>query len=472
MKRAFIALAVLFGIATAATALQQSQVPGKFSIPFANNAGAPYINFPIPTNSQIGIVNCRASLTDGFPPLTFTPQNAGGCPPFGADFNGILKMISLWSQWSGAGAAVTYDSAFSASIGGYPKNAQIANASVAGCYWISTVDNNTSDPDTGGSGWSASCPGGGIGGTSTGAANAQAVTTTPFALTSGGLPQTGTVISYTVGAGLGNTGALVLNVNGIGNKNVFRISQLGATLSVGGETNPAQRVVMQWDGSEWQCTSCKVVKVGQLYEVTASSTTPDPGTLFADGSCQAQSTYADLYAVEGTSYGTCSAGSFALPDARSNVMVAVANQGSNGTSTNLSLCGNQTTLGGTCGSDALPQSALPNTTLSYSGSASVNVSVSGVVSIGAGQGSHTHVPAAGSEFFVYDTGGPYAPANGGYQGITTSTAVATLPAMSGSFSGSGSGSGYSSGSTSSLNGGVTQTVAVPPVQFIKKAVQL
>jgi len=52
-----------------------------------------------PQASQIGITNCAASLTDGFPPLTFVPVAQGGCPPFGSDFNGILRQITQWSQW-------------------------------------------------------------------------------------------------------------------------------------------------------------------------------------------------------------------------------------------------------------------------------------------------------------------------------------------------------------------------------------
>jgi hypothetical protein len=130
----------------------KSSIPPKFPIPFAAEAGAPYIR-SIPEPSQIGIQNGAASLTDGFPPLTFTPAGAGGDPPFGADFNGILNQITLWSQFQGAGAAVTYDAAFSAAIGGYPNGAVLATASQTGYFWLSIADNNTSDPETGGANW-------------------------------------------------------------------------------------------------------------------------------------------------------------------------------------------------------------------------------------------------------------------------------------------------------------------------------
>jgi hypothetical protein len=130
----------------------QSSSPPKFPIPFAANAVAPQIN-SIPELSQIGVVNGRASLNDGFPPLNFVPSTAGGTPPFGGDFNGILKQLSQLAQWQSAGGPVFYDSAFATGIGGYPKGTILQSAIVVGNRWLSTVDNNTTNPDTGGSGW-------------------------------------------------------------------------------------------------------------------------------------------------------------------------------------------------------------------------------------------------------------------------------------------------------------------------------
>lgn len=161
MKRMMLALCALALLCVSAHALEQSAVPPKFTIPWGSSAGSSYITYPVPTPSQIGITNCRASLTDGFPPLTFTPASAGGCPPFGQDMNGILKWVTLWGQWQAAGATVIYDSAFSASVGGYPLGSVLQQASNVGCYWVSLVDNNTSDPDTGGSNWTGYCVGAG-----------------------------------------------------------------------------------------------------------------------------------------------------------------------------------------------------------------------------------------------------------------------------------------------------------------------
>lgn len=129
-----------------------SQVPVKFPIPFAGAAGGGYIT-PTPTLSQIGVTPGRASLTDGFVPLNMTPIPGGGVPPFGQDMNGILNMTTAAIQWLQAGGLPFYDSTFSTAIGGYPNGAMLRRADGAG-FWISTADNNITNPDTGGAGWS------------------------------------------------------------------------------------------------------------------------------------------------------------------------------------------------------------------------------------------------------------------------------------------------------------------------------
>ena len=133
--------------------MQSTNIPSKIPLPFANSAGSSYKN-TIPTASQIGITNGKASLTDGFPPLTFTPISSGGVPPFGADMNGILNEITAIQQWQEAGGFFPYDSSFSTTIGGYPKGAVLQSSSFNG-LWVSTAENNTTNPDTGGAGWSS-----------------------------------------------------------------------------------------------------------------------------------------------------------------------------------------------------------------------------------------------------------------------------------------------------------------------------
>jgi hypothetical protein len=132
--------------------MQVSNLPAyKFPLAWGADAGGSYIN-TIPVASQILVTPGRASLTDGFPPLNWIDEAAGGVPPFGGDMNGILNQITSWLQWSNAGGPIFYDATFSAAIGGYPKGA-LLYAAAGSSWWLSTVDNNVTDPDTGGAGW-------------------------------------------------------------------------------------------------------------------------------------------------------------------------------------------------------------------------------------------------------------------------------------------------------------------------------
>jgi hypothetical protein len=128
--------------------MQASGIPTKFANPFAVSAAGGYTREVPNTTADAN----AASLTLGFPPNTFLPIGAGGAPPDGRDFNGLLNQITAWNQWQQAGGTVGYDAAFSAEIGGYPLGAVISAATI-GNFWISAVDNNVTDPDTGGGGW-------------------------------------------------------------------------------------------------------------------------------------------------------------------------------------------------------------------------------------------------------------------------------------------------------------------------------
>ncbi len=83
-----------------------------------------------------------------------TPLAAGGVPPYGADFNGILNFLSAAARWQQAGGAYPYDAAFSTAIGGYPQGAMLKQSSGGG-YWLNLAENNTSNPDGGGANWIA-----------------------------------------------------------------------------------------------------------------------------------------------------------------------------------------------------------------------------------------------------------------------------------------------------------------------------
>lgn len=140
--------------------MQASQSPTLVPLAFAANG----TKNAIPEASQIGITPGAASLNDGFPPLTFTPIAAGGVPPAGGDFNGILNLITQSLRWQHAGGQYGYNSAFAndANVGGYPRGAVLMRADNSG-MWLNQTDNNATNPDTGGAGWVAAFMSGTVG---------------------------------------------------------------------------------------------------------------------------------------------------------------------------------------------------------------------------------------------------------------------------------------------------------------------
>lgn len=131
--------------------MQTSSQPKFLPIPFASSGSKQ----DIPNNSQIGVAAGRASYTDGFPPLTRTPLAAGGVPPFGTDFNGVLNDITAATRWAQAGAGYPFSSTFNNAISGYPKGARIPNSELNG-FWLNTVEGNSSSPeaaDASSTGW-------------------------------------------------------------------------------------------------------------------------------------------------------------------------------------------------------------------------------------------------------------------------------------------------------------------------------
>ena len=135
--------------------MQDTDSPTKIPLQWAASAGGAYITYPVPTPSQIGITNGAASWTDGFPPNNFIPLGSGGAGPFGKDFNGMLRQTTAGVQWLQAGGPIQHDATFSTEIGGYPRGAVLSSDATLGKFWISTVDNNSSDPDAAGPNWAA-----------------------------------------------------------------------------------------------------------------------------------------------------------------------------------------------------------------------------------------------------------------------------------------------------------------------------
>jgi len=221
-----------------------SSVPTLVPLPFAASGS----KHAIPTASQIGITAGAASLTDGFPPLTFTPIASGGVPPDGNDMNGILNLISANTNWTNAGGTYPYNSAFATYIGGYPKGAVLIMAAGTG-FWLSTIDNNTTNPESGPSAnWIAFGPyqtqgGGNNYSADTGTANTYVVTLSPAPTTL--IP--GLVVRFI--AAHTNTSTSTLNVNGTG---AITITTDGTNGPYAGQISVGALITTIFDGTSWQ----------------------------------------------------------------------------------------------------------------------------------------------------------------------------------------------------------------------------
>lgn len=128
--------------------MQQSNQPPKYVIPFAQN-DASKATIP-PTSAD----DTRASQSQGFPPRTGLPPEAGGVPPQKADMNGALNQLAGPILWGLAGGRFPFDNAFASdsNIGGYPLGANLPAADGRG-EWYSTTNDNLASPDTVGTGW-------------------------------------------------------------------------------------------------------------------------------------------------------------------------------------------------------------------------------------------------------------------------------------------------------------------------------
>lgn len=206
--------------------MQTSGLPTRIPVPFADSGVKNSI--PITASPTPGL----ASFTTGFGPLNMTPIVAGGIPPEGQDFNGILNAITNVLRWTNAGGQYAYDATFSAAVGGYPKGALIARAGYDG-YWQNTAENNTTNPDTGGAGWKPVPVQGGEAAIDTGTANAYSCVYSP-AIVARSEQQ---VLRFKVKTA--NTGASTFN------------DGLGAVALVGGAQSALQGGELIANGDAW-----------------------------------------------------------------------------------------------------------------------------------------------------------------------------------------------------------------------------
>lgn len=263
------------------------------------------------------------------------------------------------------------------------------------------------------------------GGTSTGGNNAQLVTPVvpnTFALAVG--------VRVVFVAGFTNTAALQINVAGSGLKNVFRKTQnFGAVITAGYEVIAGDVVEVVYDGTQFQLAGPWVL-VGDVRDFPSNGAGAPNGYLVADGSCVSQTTYAALFNMMTTAYGSCSAGNFALPDYRGRVTA-----GNDGGAGRLSAAGGctGTTTSATCGTQTatLVLANLPAYTPAGSVSAptiTLSAASTGVVNSGTGGGANL-TGGGGALLQATMTASSSAPAFTGSAQGGTSTPVLTLPPL-------------------------------------------
>lgn len=301
-----------------------SSIPAKFPVAFASGAGVGFITTPIPLASQ---PNGRASLSTGFSTLNFDPLASGGIPPWGADFNGLLYEITSWLQWTQAGGQFQYDASFQTSIGGYPKYALIQNAA-GDRYWLSTVDNNLTNPDAGGAGWIA-FPDvivqkqAGNFAYDNGTPNSYNITLTPQPASIAAI--VGAPVRVMIGSGAGANTVVnpTIHVNAAsGSTSAVMINSNGSPLIIGQLARAGQIFEGIFDGSGFfQIMSPAPIVGGSSGALTGviyewSSETPPSWGLECDGSLKLISSYPNLFNVIGFRYGGNGVDQMRVPDKR------------------------------------------------------------------------------------------------------------------------------------------------------------
>ena len=131
--------------------MKLSDFAPQFPVLWASSGSTTTVQYPLLSGTSLA--TGRASIASGFPAVNFTPTAAGGVYPWGADWNGALKTLSVSAQNYEAGVIPIFSQNFANAIGGYPQNAIVADANTAGLFWVSTADANTTVPATPNSAW-------------------------------------------------------------------------------------------------------------------------------------------------------------------------------------------------------------------------------------------------------------------------------------------------------------------------------
>ena len=119
--------------------MQNQQIPQVLQQPFAAQGDKNTIpNAATGTN--------KASLQEGFPPITGQPINQGGIPPERQDFNGAMNLNSQFYFAFQNGWLPTFSQDVSDAIGGYPQGAVLWYQSSDGLQILqSAIPNNTNN---------------------------------------------------------------------------------------------------------------------------------------------------------------------------------------------------------------------------------------------------------------------------------------------------------------------------------------
>lgn len=126
--------------------------------PFGSNAVSPYITLPIPVPDQLAIEPGTASFDTGFDAINMTDLSAGGIPPFGRDFNGLLYTITAYCSMLQAGQLCNFNADASTEFTGYAIGACLMSVAAPGRTWTNWADGNTVDPDVDPEDWQANDP--------------------------------------------------------------------------------------------------------------------------------------------------------------------------------------------------------------------------------------------------------------------------------------------------------------------------
>ena len=277
-----------------------------------NYSGVNRNNIPLTSSSP------NASYQDGFPPVTMEAYGSGGVPPAGQDFNGIFYDLSDLLVWINSGGLFIYNAAFAGAVG-YPVGARVISNDGTTVFECLLAATPTLDPNAlvGGAPVNVDnihwCVADGPGDyqTDTGADGAHYVITTA--------PVTNLLYNgaaYTFKAAHSSTGAATLNV---GPGAVALVRNDGGALSAGDiVAGTVYACVYDALGNHFMLlasvNSQATIPTGAIMPY-AGSAAPS-GWVLCDGASYSEvsATYAALYAVIGTTFGTGGAGLFKVPN--------------------------------------------------------------------------------------------------------------------------------------------------------------